>query len=247
MRQSHIAFGAATIFLAACGGTTEERAATGGLGGAAAGALVGGPVGALVGAAAGASGGAVLDEGVDQKVLEATADDAAGRETAASEAAASRATAGGADVLDEIKRWDAFSTFSQAIEATDLRETLAGDGPFTVFAPTNDAFRQLPEGAVDELMAQDNRDELETLLRHHVVQGETLAPTAIPETIEPMDGGAISATMSGSELILGGGDADGQGARVIGYSPADNGAVHVIDSVLIPEDVRDLLDGQQRG
>ena len=147
----------------------------------------------------------------------------------------------------EIKRWDAFSTFSQAIEATDLKETLAGDGPFTVFAPTNDAFRQLPEGALDELMAQDNRDELETLLRHHVVQGERLAPTGIPERLEPMDGGAISATMSGDELILGGGENDDQGARVIGYSPADNGAVHVIDSVLLPQDVRDLLDGQQRG
>jgi hypothetical protein len=62
---SYIALGAATILLAACGGTTEERAATGGLGGAAAGALVGGPVGAVVGAAAGATGGAVMDEGVD--------------------------------------------------------------------------------------------------------------------------------------------------------------------------------------
>jgi len=247
MRQSHIAFGAATILLAACGGTTEERAATGGLGGAAAGALVGGPVGAVVGAAAGASGGAVMDEGVDEKVLEATADEATADEAAGSEATAGRAAASGADVLEEIKRWDAFSTFSQAIEATDLKETLAGDGPFTVFAPTNDAFRQLPEGALDELMAQDNRDELETLLRHHVVQGERLAPTGIPERLEPMDGGAISATMSGDELILGGGENDDQGARVIGYSPADNGAVHVIDSVLLPQDVRDLLDGQQRG
>jgi uncharacterized surface protein with fasciclin (FAS1) repeats len=247
MRQSHIAFGAATIFLAACGGTTEERAATGGLGGAAAGALVGGPVGALVGAAAGASGGAVMDEGVDQKVLEATAGEAAGSEAAGSEATASRATASGADVLEEIKGWDAFTTFSQAIEATDLKETLAGDGPFTVFAPTNDAFRQLPEGAVDDLMMQENREALETLLRHHVVQGERLASTAIPERIEPMAGGEISARMSGDELILSGSEDDDQGARVIGYSPADNGAVHVIDSVLIPKDVRDLLDGQQRG
>jgi uncharacterized surface protein with fasciclin (FAS1) repeats len=237
MRQSHIAFGAATIFLAACGGTTEERAATGGLGGAAAGALVGGPVGALVGAAAGATGGAVIDEGVDQKVVEATATEAAGSE----------ATASGADVLEEISRWDAFSTFSQAVEATDVKDTLAGDGPFTVFAPTNDAFAQLPEGTVDELMAQENRDELEALLRHHVVQGERLAPTAIPERIEPMEGGEISATMSGGELILSGGEDDGQGARVIGYAPADNGAVHVIDSVLMTKDVRDLLDGQPRG
>jgi uncharacterized surface protein with fasciclin (FAS1) repeats len=62
-----------------------------------------------------------------------------------------------------------------------------------------------------------------------------------------MEGGEISATMSGGELILSGGEDDGQGARVIGYAPADNGAVHVIDSVLMTKDVRDLLDGQPRG
>src|SRR5687767_196726 len=120
MRQSHIALGAVTIFLAACGGTTEERAATGGLGGAVAGAVVGGPVGAVVGGAAGAAGGAVMDEGVEEKIGEATA----------SGATASGATASRADVLEEIKGWDEFSTFSEAIEATDLKETLAGDGPF---------------------------------------------------------------------------------------------------------------------
>jgi uncharacterized surface protein with fasciclin (FAS1) repeats len=245
MRRSQIAFGAfgaATIFLAACGGTTEERAATGGLGGAAAGALVGGPVGALVGAAAGATGGAVMDEGVDQKISEATAGEAAG-----GEATASRAAASGGDILEELNGRDAFSSFSQAIEAADLKDTLAGDGPFTVFAPTNDAFRQLPGSAVDDLMMQENRDALETLLKHHVVQGERLASTAIPERIEPMEGGEISATMSGDELILSGGEDDDRRARVIGYIPAQNGVVHVIDSVLMTKDVRDLLDGQPRG
>jgi uncharacterized surface protein with fasciclin (FAS1) repeats len=232
MRQLHIAFGAATLLLAACGGTTEERAATGGLGGAAAGAVVGGPIGAVVGGAAGATGGAVIDEGVDEKI---------------EEAAASEAAVSGADVLDEIKGWDEFSTFSEAIEATDLKDTLAGDGPFTVFAPTNDAFAQLPEGAVDELMTQENRDELETLLRHHVVEGKRLASNAIPERIEPMEGGEITAAMSEGQLILSGGEDDAQSARVVGDIPADNGVIHAIDSVLVTRDVRDLLDGQQRG
>ena len=237
MRQSHIALGAATFLLAACGGTTEERAATGGLGGAAAGALVGGPIGAVVGGAAGAAGGAVMDEGVDEKIGEATASEAT-----PSEAAASRA-----DVLEEIKGWDQFSTFSEAIEATDLKDTLAGDGPFTVFAPTDDAFAQLPEGAVDELMKPENRDELEALLRHHVVEGERLASNAVPERIEPMEGGEITATMSGSQLILSGGEDDDQSARVVGDIPADNGVIHAIDSVLMTKNVRDLLDGQRRG
>jgi uncharacterized surface protein with fasciclin (FAS1) repeats len=230
MPQSYIALGAATFLLAACGGTTEERAATGGLGGAAAGAVIGGPVGAVVGGAAGAAGGAAMDEGVDEKIGEATA---------------SEATASRADVLEEIKGWDEFSTFSGAIEATDLKETLAGDGPFTVFAPTDGAFAQLPQGAVDKLMTPENRAELETLLRHHVVEGKRLASNAIPKRIEPMGGGEITATMSGGQLILSGGD--DQRARVVGDIPADNGVIHVIDSVLMTEDVRDLLDGQQRG
>jgi uncharacterized surface protein with fasciclin (FAS1) repeats len=251
MRPSHIVLGAATILLAACGDTTEQRAASGGLGGVAAGALVGGPVGAVVGGAVGATGGTVLDKGLGEQVTEAVAGEGAESEATAgkaagSEATAARAAGSGADVLAEIKRWDAFSTFSQALEATDLEQTLAGDGPFTVFAPTNDAFRELPKGAVDELMAQENRDELETLLRHHVVRGQRLGPTAIPKTLEPMGGGEISANMSGKELILGGGEGDGQGARVIGYAPADNGAVHVIDSVLLPQEVRNFLDEQQR-
>ena len=232
MRQSHIAFGAATLLLAACGGTTEERAATGGLGGAAAGAVVGGPVGAVVGGAVGATGGTMLEKGLEQERREATA---------------SEATARRADVLEEMNGWDEFSTFSEAIEATDLKDTLAGDGPFTVFAPTDDAFAQLPEGAVDELMTQENRDELQTLLRHHVVEGKRLASNAIPERIEPMEGGEITATMSEGQLILSGGEDDAQSARVVGDIPADNGVIHVIDSVLMTKDVRDLVEAQQRG
>ena len=235
MTHSHITLGVATaalLSLGACGGTTEERAATGGLGGAAAGAVVGGPVGAVVGGAVGATGGAVLDEGVDEKVGEATAGEA---------------TASGADVLEQIKGSDEFSTFSQAIEATDLKDTLAGDGPFTVFAPTDEAFAQLPEGAVDELMTPENREEREALVRHHVVEGESLPSNAIPERIEPMEGGEITATMSGGQLMLSGGE-DAQSVRVVGGDlPADNGVIHVIDTVLMTSDVRNLLDKQQGG
>jgi hypothetical protein len=76
MKHAHIGIlgtmALALLLVAGCGGTTEQRAATGGLGGVAAGALVGGPVGAVIGGAAGATGGAVLDEGVDKKVKEAT-------------------------------------------------------------------------------------------------------------------------------------------------------------------------------
>ena len=234
MRQSHIALGAASLLLVACGGTTEERAATGGLGGAAAGAVVGGPVGAIVGGAAGATGGAVMDEGIDDKI-----DQASG-------ATADAAIASGADVLEQIKGSAQFSTFAQAIEATDLKDTLAGDGPFTVFAPTDAAFAQLPEGAVDELMTPENREELEALLRHHVVEGERLPSNAIPERIEPMEGGEITATMSDGQLML---SREGdQNVRVVGGDlAAENGVIHAIDTVLVTDDVRSFLDAQQGG
>jgi uncharacterized surface protein with fasciclin (FAS1) repeats len=149
--------------------------------------------------------------------------------------------------LEQIKGSDQFSIFSQAIEATDLKNTLAGNGPFTVFAPTDEAFAQLPQGAVDELMTQENRDELETLLRHHVVEGTSLAPNAIPERIDPMEGGEITATMSGGQLILSGGEVADRSARVVGDIPAENGVIHAIDSVLMTNDVRDLLNEQQGG
>jgi len=154
--------------------------------------------------------------------------------------------ASAADVLEEIKNSDQFGTFSEAIEATDLKDTLDGEGPFTIFAPTDDAFDQLPEGAADELMKEENRDTLEALLRHHVVEGERLPSDAIPEKIEPMEGGEITAELSEGQLTLSGGEEDDQGARVVqGDMPADNGVIHAVDSILITEDVQELLDEQQ--
>jgi uncharacterized surface protein with fasciclin (FAS1) repeats len=78
------------------------------------------------------------------------------------------------------------------------------------------------------------------------VEGQRLASNAIPKRIEPMEGGEITATMSGGQLLLSGGE-DDESARVLGDIPADNGVIHALDSVLMTKDVRDLLDGQQRG
>jgi uncharacterized surface protein with fasciclin (FAS1) repeats len=80
-----------------------------------------------------------------------------------------------------------------------------------------------------------------------VVEGKRLASNAIPERIEPMEGGEITAKMSGGQLTLSGGEDDDQSARIVGDIPADNGVIHVIDSVLMTKDARDLLDGQRRG
>jgi len=79
-----------------------------------------------------------------------------------------------------------------------------------------------------------------------VVEGERLPSDAIPEKIEPMEGGEITAELSEGQLTLSGGEEDDQGARVVqGDMPADNGVIHAVDSILITEDVQELLDEQQ--
>jgi uncharacterized surface protein with fasciclin (FAS1) repeats len=80
-----------------------------------------------------------------------------------------------ASVADAANQTDELSRFSEAITAAGLDQKLSGEGPFTVFAPTNQAFEQLPEGALDELMKQENRSQLTRLLQHHIVAGEKLA------------------------------------------------------------------------
>ena len=85
--------------------------------------------------------------------------------------------AGGAyanDLVQAAKEAGDFETFGKAIEAAGLTETLAGDGPFTVFAPTDEAFMTLPEGALDQLLQDENQDQLRTLLAQHVIEGEAI-------------------------------------------------------------------------
>ena len=106
--------------------------------------------------------------------------------------------ANAADVVETLRDHDRFSNFVEAIEAAGLDETLTGEGPFTVFAPTNDAFDQLPENVVEALKEEDYREQLEALLRAHVVEGEEITVSDIRDAddrrmeIEPMEGEAIT-------------------------------------------------------
>jgi uncharacterized surface protein with fasciclin (FAS1) repeats len=88
-------------------------------------------------------------------------------------------TAQAASVVDAAKQTDELSRFSEAITAAGLDQKLSGEGPFTIFAPTNEAFEQLPQAALDELMKQENRSQLTRLLQHHIVAGEKLAATEV--------------------------------------------------------------------
>ncbi len=120
-----------------------------------------------------------------------------------------------------------FTTLAAALEAAGLVETLQGEGPFTVFAPTDDAFAKLPEGALDGLLA--NPEQLEAVLLLHVVDGKVTAADV---------GGLEQATaMSGGTLTIDTSDGVKIGAATVVSADvmASNGVIHVIDTVLLPE------------
>jgi len=120
-----------------------------------------------------------------------------------------------------------FETLVAALQAADLAETLAGDGPFTVFAPTDDAFAQLPEGTVEALLA--DIPALTDILLYHVVSGEVLAEDVVMlEEAETLLGEKVSIRVEGGMVYLN----DAQ--VIITDIIADNGVIHVIDSVLLP-------------
>ncbi len=122
-----------------------------------------------------------------------------------------------------------FNTLVAAVKAADLVETLQSPGPFTVFAPTDDAFAKLPEGTVDSLLLPENKAQLVAILKYHVVSGEVLAAEVTKLTSANTVEGqpvAISASDSGVRV---------NDANVIKTDlMASNGVIHVIDTVLIP-------------
>lgn len=130
---------------------------------------------------------------------------------------------------------DALSTLVTAVTEADLVETLSGDGPFTVFAPTNDAFAALPEGTLDSLLLPENKEQLKAILTYHVVSGEVMSSDlSNGQVIETVQGGTLTVNISGSKVMLE--DATGAMAEVVTADvKASNGVVHVIDSVVLPE------------
>jgi uncharacterized surface protein with fasciclin (FAS1) repeats len=143
-----------------------------------------------------------------------------------------------ADIVDTAAGNDQFATLVQAIEAAELAETLKGEGPFTVFAPTNEAFEQLPEGELERLLEPQNQDELRKILTYHVVAGKVMASDVTQlEGIDSADGAAV-ATVQGAEATL----KMDQGQLMIDDATvtktdvkASNGVIHVIDQVIVPE------------
>ncbi len=126
-----------------------------------------------------------------------------------------------------------FSTLVAAVKAAGLAETLSGEGPFTVFAPTNAAFEALPAGTVDTLLKPENKQQLADILTYHAVAGKVLASDVKPGDVATVNGATFAISIEGSDVII----TDGQGnkAKVVKTDIiGSNGVIHVIDTVLLP-------------
>jgi uncharacterized surface protein with fasciclin (FAS1) repeats len=137
-------------------------------------------------------------------------------------------TAKAADIVDTAVAAGSFSTLVAAVQAAGLVETLKGEGPFTVFAPTDAAFAALPAGTVEDLLKPENKDRLVAVLTYHVLPGKVMS-TDLSE-------GLTAATVQGSEvtITLAGGPKV-NGANIVQADiEADNGVIHVIDAVILP-------------
>lgn len=152
----------------------------------------------------------------------ATADSAA--------AETSPAEQSGSNILQTAEAAGSFSTLSAAIKAAGLEETLSGSGPFTVFAPTDDAFAKLPAGTVDNLLKPENKAKLVAVLTYHVVPGSLMAKDVVSSTkLKSVQGQELSVLVEGTNVSV-------DGAKVVKTDVvASNGVIHVIDTVVLPK------------
>ena len=134
------------------------------------------------------------------------------------------------DIVDTAIAAGQFETLVAAVQAAGLVEVLKGDGPFTVFAPTDEAFATLPAGTVDNLLKPENKDQLAAVLTYHVVPGKIMSADIAGKTAEVT-------TVQGSDLSVNA--TDGvmvDNATVVAADiEADNGVIHVIDQVVLPD------------
>jgi len=149
----------------------------------------------------------------------------------ASLALAAPAFAADKDIVDTAVAAGSFKTLVAAVKAADLVDTLKGEGPFTVLAPTDEAFAKLPAGTVETLLKPENKDKLVALLTYHVIPAKAMAADVVK-----LDGKSVK-TVQGSTVKI---DVDGKtvminDAKVVKADIAcSNGVIHVIDTVIMP-------------
>lgn len=134
------------------------------------------------------------------------------------------------DIVDTAVANGSFTTLVAAVQAAGLVETLKGDGPFTVFAPTDDAFAKLPAGTVENLLKPENKDQLIAVLTYHVLPGavESSAIAGKALDAETVEGSTVAIDATGGSVMV-------DGATVVAADVmATNGVIHVIDTVILP-------------
>jgi uncharacterized surface protein with fasciclin (FAS1) repeats len=155
---------------------------------------------------------------------------------------AASVSAQGKDVVDIAIGSPAHTTLVAAVTAADLVGTLKSKGPFTVFAPTNDAFAKLPAGTVETLLKPENKSKLSGILTYHVVAGNLMASDVVSAIkngkgkaeVATVNGQKLTISMMGDKVMIT--DANGNSAHVTAADlKGTNGVVHVIDSVLLPK------------
>ena len=133
------------------------------------------------------------------------------------------------DIVDTAIKAGSFNTLVAAVQAAELVETLKSKGPFTVFAPTDEAFSKLDKATLESLLKPENKDQLVAILTYHVVAGKVMS-TDITGNMEPatVNGSTINITLNNGQVMI-------NDATVISADvDTDNGVIHVIDTVLIP-------------
>ena len=149
-------------------------------------------------------------------------------------AMASQATAAPAkatDIVDTAVAAGSFNTLAKALAAADLIGTLKGKGPFTVFAPTDAAFAKLPTGTLEMLLKPENKAKLQRILTYHVVSGNVMAADVVKlHSAKAVSGDTIMIATHGGAVTV-------DNARVVKTDiVASNGVIHVIDTVILPQD-----------
>ena len=134
------------------------------------------------------------------------------------------------DIVDTAVSAGQFNTLVAAVEAADLVSTLKGDGPFTVFAPTDEAFAALPEGTVENLLKPENKEQLVAVLTYHVVAGKIMSSdiAGTKVMVESVQGSELDVNAINGVIV--------DGATVVTADiETDNGVIHVIDRVVLPQ------------
>ena len=141
-----------------------------------------------------------------------------------------KAETAGKTIVEIAAGAEDFSTLVAAVKAAGLVDVLSSKGPFTVFAPTNEAFAKLPEGTVESLLKPENKDKLIAVLKYHVVPGKVMAKDVVKvDSAKTAQGSSVTVTVEGKTVKV-------DNATVVKTDiEASNGVIHVIDTVIIPE------------